>query len=168
MNFVSIISEHDHRLALDQAAAKADRPLDQLYAPLVGEEERWLNRLWSAVQDAILTSARAGFEAAREKIDYFQQSLATAATELGERAEALTAQLTERLNRYLKDVIDRALGRVEPQVTIGGTDLFLKSVTLQETFKLSSSLFVSISTICQMVAEGQVAVAASYEAHAVQ
>lgn len=164
MNVVTIIAEYDHRRALDQAAATPERPLDQLYAPLVGVEERWLNRLWSAIQDAILTSAKAGLEAAREKIEFFQARLTKAVEELGERADALAAQLTERLNRYLKDVIDRALGRVESQVTIGKTEMFLKSVTLQETFKLSSSLFVSIATICQMVAEGQVAVTASYEA----
>ena len=164
MNVALIISEYDHLKALDHAVEQNPRSLNELHARLVDDEERWLNRLWSAVKDAILASARSGVEAAREKLDYFQGKLAEAAAQLGERIEEINRELGRRLNDYLRDVIEQALGRVEPKVTIGASAMSLKSLTLQQTFKLSSSLSISLNTICAFVAEGQVAVSAAYEA----
>jgi hypothetical protein len=164
MNVALVISDYDHRLALDQASKQALRPLGEFDSAVVEDEERWLSQLWSAVRDAILESARVGYEAARKKIAFFETKLTQAAEELGERIDGINAQLTERLNRYLRDVIEQAFARFEPEVSIGGKAMALKSLTLEQSFKLSSSLSVSISTICQFVAEGQVAVSASYEA----
>jgi hypothetical protein len=82
----------------------------------------------------------------------------------GAGARAVHQSILARLNRYLSELIDRALARVRLVVTVADRALQLDSVEVVQTLTLSGSLKVSIEEVCALTAEGQISVNARYSA----
>ena len=80
----------------------------------------------------------------------------------GNAALSVHQMVLEKLNGYLSDLIDRALARVRPSVTVGERTLELDAVELEQKITLSGSLKVSIEEVCSLTAEGEIALTAHY------
>jgi hypothetical protein len=162
MQIAVIISEDLHLRALSSAQQRAAPAGTGLFAPLPDDSARWFERLWDGMRDALLASVRGGLEMARPQIQYFEAKLEEARKSVQDRLDAIVAQLIERLNIYLREVMNGALSRVEESINVGPKKLEVQSVTLQQSIKLSSSLSISLTSVCQLIGEGQLIISAQY------
>ena len=166
MNMLLIIGEDLHEAALRHASSVpkqgATLASGALYTVLPEESSKWIERLWDQIEHALSTAWDQGKEAARHIVDDFHSELVAAGHEIGEHLQTVRAALRERLNTYLHDIIEGALARVQPEITIGGRQVAIKSVKIDQTVKLSGSLKASLEDICEFVAEGEMSLSAEY------
>ncbi|MEE8504964.1 MAG: hypothetical protein V3S40_01955 [Kiloniellales bacterium] len=165
MQLLIIISDDVHNVALRQARAlDTGAPLsdDVLNALLDDEFRTWVAKVWDNVEGALQRAYSEGIEAARPFIDKVASNLTEATAKIAIRGEELRAMINVRLNLYLQETIDGALGRVRPSITIGGRELVMTNVTIEQRIRMSGSLKASLESICEFVAEGEIALAVVY------
>ena len=168
MQMLVMIGSDVHSRALREAGSlgKANNPLPVgvLNGPLDDEMAEWLRKIWDKVDGALRRAYREGMEAAKPLIEEAKITMAEIAASFTNRAEEVRAIVSERLNTYLQHVIDGALGRVKSSINIGGKDLPITSVTVQQQIRFSGSLKASLEQVCEFVAEGELALSAEYNA----
>lgn len=135
---------------------------DGLYAPLPDDARHWLGRLWGVVTQALLLAATEGYEKAKPVISEFNNLFQQAQADLGIGLLLVRDELIGRMNAYIKALIKLALGSVEAIINVGGRDMQVTTVTLQQSLKMSGSVSLSITDICQFVSEGQLIISAQY------
>jgi hypothetical protein len=135
-----------------------------LNAPLDAETADWISRSWDEVEGALRSAYHDGMEAARPLIDGVAAKTKELVESASKRAEVVRAALNERLNTYLQTLIDEALKRVRPTVSVGGRELAMVSVTLEQEINLSGSLKASLTEVCEFIAEGKMSLSAEYAA----
>jgi hypothetical protein len=165
MKVVAIVDEEMHMKALAAARHIGTTQVlstHGLNAVQVDEVMEWVIGLWDPIEAAISKACQQGMEAARPLVLQVQADLATLCNNASERARQVRAVLVERLNTYLMQVIDGALSRIRDHVTVGAKKFTISSITVDQKVSVSSSLKMSLSEICEFVAEGEIAVSAEY------
>ena len=132
--------------------------------PLDDETGTWIDRIWDTMEGALRRAYFEGLTAARPLIESVSALMTEVTSNLAKRAEVVRAVITERLNTYLHTVIDGALQRVRPTLSVGGRELKLRSVMVEQRINLSGSLQASLEEICEFVAEGEISLSAEYSA----
>lgn len=165
MQLLVIISDDVHTVALRQARAQGKgAPLpDHLLNALLDDEFRtWVAKVWDNVEGALNRAYTEGIEAARPFIEKVSNNLTEINAKFANRAEEIRAVISARLNLYLQQAIDGALERVRPSIAIGGRELVMTSVTIEQRIKMSGSFKASLESICEFVAEGEISLSAAY------
>jgi hypothetical protein len=137
-------------------------PAQGLPASLDAETESWIERLWDAMEGALRRAYFDGLPAARPLIEAVAGLMTELTRTLAKQAEDVRTVITARLNTYLHTVIDEALQRVRPTLSVGGRALQLTRVTVEQQITLSGSLQAWLAEICEFVAAGEIAFSAEY------
>lgn len=167
MKLLAIIGEDVHVSAIRTARQLGkQKPFSAsvLNAPLDVDASGWFNRIWDAVEAALNSAYRQGMDATKPLIDKVSVMCAELTTGFAKYAEFVQNAIAERLEAYLQATIDGALERVRPKIVVGGAQLKVIGVTLDQKIKLSGSVKGSLTEICQFVAEGEISVGAQYAA----
>ena len=163
MNVTAVVLRSDFEGALE-AAREVGRGDDVsgLAAPLGAALLGRVEEAWDAIESALAQAYARGAEVVNQTLSRTttrtQELLDAAGAKAGELQDALLA----RLQRYVSDLLSRALDRVQPSITVGARTLSLASVELSQTVSLSGSLKANISEIMNMTAQGQLVVNARY------
>jgi hypothetical protein len=165
MALLVILSSDVHITALRTArdvGKGAPLPSNLMNAMLDEETSSWIGRIWDDVEAALGRGYYEGIQAARPYIEKVSVHLIEVASNLAQRADEVRAVITARLNTYLQQAIDGALQRVRPTISVGGHELMMATVTVEQKIKLSGSLKASLEEICEFVAEGEISLSAEY------
>ena len=160
-----MIASDVHTAAIREARAVGGQTLldsNFLNAPLGDDAENWVTRIWDETEVALRTAYQQGMEAARPLIDKISILTQELISKLGQRADGVRAVIVARLSTYIQKTIDGALQRVRPMITVGGKELGMTSVTIEQKITLSGSLKASLHEVCEFVAEGEISLAAEY------
>ena len=137
-------------------------PADLLNAPLDDEATSWFNRVWDKVEGAILRASREGLDAARPLIEQADALFHEMSTSIARRVNDVRTAISAKLDRYVHAAIDYALRRVSATLVVGGREMRLTGVTVEQRVSLSGSIHVSIEEVCEFAAEGEFSLAAEY------
>ena len=164
MNAETLLTLSDHQTALAKArtAAQAPLPLEGLNAPIANEIDKWFRRIWDNVEQIVVDTYKGARERAEQISDEVMHVWSQAQQELGPRVEELRTRLMNAIDTYLPKVVDSALGRITATITVGGAVLNMTSVSVQHSVKVSTSLKSPFDGLLTFVAEGSLAVTASY------
>ncbi len=133
-----------------------------LNAPLKEQQTSWTERLWDTAEGAVRTSWEKGKAAARELLDQFHREVEELGAAVGAGASAVRKVIVERLNRFFTSLVEGALERFQPNITVAGRNIVMRGVTIEQTLKMSGSLKASLEEMCEFVAEGEISVSAEY------
>jgi hypothetical protein len=161
MNLLIVVSDDVHRTALLKARKVGNEltlPAGLLNAPLDDDASTWISNIWDVVESAIQRAYREGMAAAQPLIDQASIML----TNLTQKAKEVRTVISERLNVYLQSAIDGALQRVRAGLSIGGSELKLQRVTVEQRINMSGSVKASLAEVCAFVAEGSISLSAEY------
>lgn len=165
MLLVAILDQDVFSHALSHAAdigRGASLPAGLLRAPLDDDEKIHLERVWDSVQGALQRAYREGIEAAQPLVHRVSEQFAELVAKFKERAEDIRAAISARLNDFLRGAIEGALARIQPTIKIGGREIAMSGVTIEQKIKMSGSLKSSLEEICAFVAEGELKLSAKY------
>lgn len=160
-----IVGDDIHAAALAVARKSGTKKAGasgKLYAPLDDDAEDWLNRIWDATEAALLGARNKGKAAAAELIKRATDLATEAAKALKQRYDAVKARIAQKLNDYVQAVIDGALARIRPTLSVGGRDLPVVKVTMEQRLMISGSVKASLEEVCEFVAEGELTLSAEY------
>jgi hypothetical protein len=160
-----IIDERVHTAALREARSlggEVPLPPHVLHAPLDDEATTWIDSIWDAMEGAIRRAYREGMDAARPLIERASALIAEMSIGIARRAEDVRAAIVVRLRTYLHGAIDAALASVRSVIIVGGRELQMKSVKVEQRVNLSGSLKASLEETCEFVARGEISLAAEY------
>lgn len=118
--------------------------------------------IWEKIREAIESAVEFGESTADELWVRVKSSLDEAAKESGEAIEALSDELRKRLSAYVKRVEQMMLDNVSAKILVGGVSLALKSIDIQKSLKMSSSLKANLIAAVGFAAGGEMSVKASY------
>lgn len=165
MKLIAVVNEQVHQSALAEARQIRYSPsysTDGLNSVLPDEVTSWVNKLWDPIEEALTSACRKGMESTRPIIDKILADLDTLCADMTNRAREVRAVISARLNQYLLATIDGALERVRANIRVGGQQLTMTSVTVEQKVNISTSLKMSLSEICEFVAEGEITLSAEY------
>jgi hypothetical protein len=165
MNLIVTIDEAVQEEALEAARNLNTRSISReggLPAPLSDVIQRWVDRAWDQIEQALRDALREGRAAAQDAIEATTNVLSEAANELGDRVTEVEMLLRQRLDVYFRGQIERSFARVQSTITIGERKLVATGATVAQTLKFSSSLKAKLDDICSFLAESQIAVTVSY------
>lgn len=165
MDMLVIIDEDIHATALATARQADRRPATaggKLHAALDDEEEDWFSRIWDATEAAILEARDKGKSAAREFIRQATELATAAAKALGERYRSVRARIARRLDAYVQTLVDAALARMRPILSVGDRELPVARIAVSQKLLLSGSAKASLEEVCAFVAEGELSVSVEY------
>ena len=152
--------------ALDKArmvGAPKGLPVRGLHAPLDETLSSSTNELWDLAEGAVRTSWENGKQAAARLLAEFHEKLEQVRAKVGEGFSTVRRVIVERLNNFFTALVEGALERIQPRIKVAGKSIEMRTVKIEQTLKMSSSLKASLEDICEFVAEGEVAVSAEYE-----
>src|SRR5713226_1993799 len=136
MKLVVLLTDATHDAALRQAREVGRKgPLEPgvLHAPLDDELQLWTDRVWDTVEGAVKKAYRESMEAARPLIDKASALLAEIGSKIGQQAEKVRSLIIDRLNVYLQAAIDGALQLIRPTILVGGRELTMTSVKIEQS-----------------------------------
>lgn len=166
MNMVTIISSAIHEEALREAGRQdqqiAVKWMD-LNTPLSDDVLSWANRIWDQVDSAIRKAWSLGYEASHDFIAAACKLYDEAAADLKDLIEQVSAFIVERLDDYVRRVVNGAVRRFQSEIVIGERKLRIATITVEQKLKMSSSLEFSLHQICKFAADGELTVGARYE-----
>lgn len=133
-----------------------------LKAPLDPKQSNWVEQLWDTAEGAVHLAWEKGKQAASALLQKFEQQLVAMGAAIGAGAASVRSAVMQRLNRFFTSVVENAIERFQPHVTIAGKQVLLRSVTVEQKLKMSASLKSSLEEMCEFAAEGELTVAAEY------
>ena len=155
--------DFDAALAVGRAVGE-DGELRGLAAPLGAGLLGHVSEAWDHIEATLEEAWNRGRAFVRDAATATAVRVQEIVEAAGAGARAVHDGVLEKLNGYVSALIDRALARVRPSVTVADRSLELESVELEQTITLSGSLKVSIEEVCALTAEGEIAVTAHYGA----
>jgi ElaB/YqjD/DUF883 family membrane-anchored ribosome-binding protein len=155
-------SDHQAALAKARVTGQIALPLQGLNAPIASDVDKWFRRIWDNVEQIVLETYRGARERAEQIRDEVMVVWSQAQQELAARSEELRTRVMNAIDTYLRGIVDAALARITATVSVGGATLAMTSVSVQHTVKVSASLKTALDGLLTFVAEGSLAVTASY------
>ncbi len=154
--------QFERALATASAVGTATTPVTGLVVPL---EVTWRDRVaqaWDAIAAALREAFERGRDVAAGLVDAAVRAAEDCIREAGERARDVQQALLERLQTYLRSLVDEALTQVRPEIAVGDVTLPLQSVQISQEIATSGSLKAAITELVQVTAEGRLGVSAVY------
>jgi hypothetical protein len=165
MQLIALVNEDINRVALRAArvvGSETPLALEGFTAPLDNEMLAGVTKIWDKIEEAITSACQSGVDAARPLIDEVERRIGEFAKGVTKAAQQIRAVISERLHVYLKSVIDGALQRVQATISVGGQELKITSVTVEQKVSMSTSIKASLTEICEFVADGEFTLSAEY------
>lgn len=167
MQVVTIIDAMAHREAL-QAAREIGRDpgltAGRLYAALPDDEKGWVERLWASVEHVLQLAWSQGKARAQGALDAVAAELDGMRKALGSLAAEVQDAVTARLSAYVQKLIQNALSTIRTSIDLGGRELPIRDLSIEQKIKISGSLKVSLEGVCEFVADGELTLSATYGA----
>lgn len=157
-----MLSDHQAALSKARTAGQVPLPLQGLNAPIATDVDKWFRRIWDNVEQIVVETYKGARDRAEKMRDEVLLVWSEAQQELGARTEELRTRVLSSIDTYLRGVVDSALARLTTTVSVGGTSLKMTSVSVQHSIKMSASLKTALDGLLTFVAEGSLAVTASY------
>lgn len=165
MQLVAIIGQDLFSSALRRASdigRGVPLPAGLLHAPLDDDTKTWIERIWSTVLGALQHAYREGIGAAQPLVYKAAEQFSELSATLKGRVDDVRAAIAERLNAFLRDMVEGALARVQSVIKVGGREIAMTGVTIEQKIKVTGSLKASLEEICSFVAEGEMTLSATY------
>ncbi|WP_315766893.1 MULTISPECIES: hypothetical protein [unclassified Bradyrhizobium] len=157
-----LLADHQAALAKARTIGQAPLPLQGLNAPIANEIDKWFRRIWDNIEQLVIET----FKGARERAEVLRDEVmviwSQAQQELAGRVEELRTRVMNAIDSYLRGIVESALARITATVVVGGATLVMTSVSVQHSVKVSTSLKTALDGLLTFVAEGSLAVTASY------
>jgi hypothetical protein len=147
-----MIAEDVHTAAIREARAAGETTLlaaDVLNAPLDDDAENWITRIWDETELALRAAHHLGIEAARPLIERVSVLTQELISDLGQGADKVSTVIAARLGAYIQKVIEEALKRVRPTISVRGKEFAMTSVTIEQKISLSGSLSAYIQKVIE-------------------
>lgn len=136
-----------------------------------GLNAEWLSSLvgtldstWAAVEKAVRAAFIQGLAAARTLIDESLQSIAELLKAAKQRAGEYHDILADRMRNLLFSYVQGAMDLLPATARIGGKVLPVRSVRCTQKIRLGGTLQLSLLSICETVASGELEIAIEYSA----
>ncbi len=165
MTIISVeIDMQVHVDALNYAESVGAQKVDPHAAGKASANEiiKSVTPIWEKIREAIETAVEFGESAADDLWIRVKTSLEQASKESGEAIKSLSDELRKRLSTYIKRVEQMMLDNVSAEIVAGGVSLTLKSVDIQKSLQMSSSLKANLIAAIGFAAGGEMSVKASY------
>jgi hypothetical protein len=164
MSITVMISEDVVREALARSKRRSDGvpTSDALNTVPDKEQEIWIQRVWNAAEEAVVTAMRTGMSTAHQWIEKVESLLMQISKEVEQVNEAVGAEVLRRLHATLRDLVEQCIERCIVSVKIEGVTAKISEVTVGHTVKLSGSVSASLSKLCEFVADGTLSVTVKY------
>jgi hypothetical protein len=152
---------------LDRAIARASggggtRSLAGLNAPLDTIVAGRVSEVWNAMTTALRKGFELGEERARQYLDAAIDRCREVLAEAGDTAAEVARELRDRLRELIRSYIEEALGVMESSVRIGGRELVVSSIAVEQKVILTGDLTLSMAAAFKLASSGEIKVAASY------
>jgi len=167
MRLLAIVNEDINRNALRAArnvGTGTPLTLDGFNSPLDNRVMEEVTKIWDKIEQAITSAYHSGVVVARPLIDEVERCIGEFAKGASKTAQQIRTVIGERLHVFLKSAVDGALQRVQASISVGGQELKMKSVTVEQKVSMSTSIKASLTEICEFVADGEITLSAEYGA----
>jgi hypothetical protein len=165
MQLVALVDYNIFDDALKQASQIGrDQPLRPglLHAPPDNDTKNWIERIWDIVEGALLKAYQEGMDAARPLVHKVSEHMTELYATAKERAGDIRAVVSERLNAFLRGVIEGALSRIQSTIKVENREIPMTGVTIEQKIKITGSLKASLEEICEFISEGEISLSAKY------
>jgi hypothetical protein len=166
MKFAVVIDRgaYDAAIAAAESVGQAGATIRGYAAPVDGPLAGWVREAWDALRDGLDRVYAVGREAARSQLDAAQQTLERVLQEAGRRAQELVAALRAKIAQYLTTLVNEMLAQVRPTLKVGGVELKLNELRIEQKLLLAGSLKASIEEAVSLTSDSEISVEASYAA----
>lgn len=133
-----------------------------LGSPLDGS---WLGRIaqvWDRIEEALQTAFLYGREGALALAEAAAEAAEKLLHEAGTRARDVQQALLARLSAYADKLVEGALKKVRPNLTVGETKLPLTGVEISQKVTMTGSLKANITDLVALTGAGEITVLARY------
>jgi hypothetical protein len=163
MRLLALVNEDINRTALRAArnvGGATPLALDGFNSPLDNKVMAEVTKIWDKIEQAITSAYQSGIGAAKPLIDEVESCIGEFVKGVSKTAQQIRTVIFERLHVFLKSAIDGALQRVQATISVGGQELKMKSVTVEQKVSMSTSIKASLTEICEFVADGEITLSA--------
>ena len=165
MNVAIIVPREALERAIGSANnAGAGSSLDGLNSLLNGVELGMLSDMWENITNAIRKAHQLGIERVRSILDGViadcRQTLDAAGAAAANIQEALRLKLSQLVQSY----VDSALAMIRSKLTVGGSEMSIRSVEVEQKIVLGGELGLSLEQVFKLAASGEMTVSATYGA----
>jgi hypothetical protein len=165
MAISEIILRNDFESAISAAKEVGKtKSIPGLTSPLDAVWSGRIDAVWDRIESALRAAFEMGRDAARSLTATAVEQAQKLIAEAGHRAYDVQQALLSRLQAYVTRLVDTALGRVRPELQLGGTTWRLESLELAEKISLTGSLGVNITNLVTVTADGELTVTTKYTA----
>lgn len=163
MQVTSVITRQEFKIALGAARA-VNAPASAAGLTAGRDAGLWgsVSEVWDRIESALDSAYLFGKDAAVQKIDAALDAVDRLMDSVGRRAGEAQEWLLARVQAYLSTIIDIAVRHTRSTVTVGESVLVLEGVELAQKISLTGSLKAAISEICNLSANGEIAIIARY------
>jgi hypothetical protein len=161
---VGTVNRQGFEAALDAARDEGSiRAYSGLSAPLDGSWLGKISEVWESVEQALRDAFVDGVEHSRDALDKAVSRAQSLIQGAGARARDVQEALLEKIQAYLSRLVDAALSQVRRIVEVGGIQLELDELELNQKVSLSGSVKAALTEIVALTADGELTVTASYK-----
>ncbi|QJW37139.1 hypothetical protein [Cellulosimicrobium protaetiae] len=133
-----------------------------LSAPADGGFLGKLSEVWESIERALREAFVHGAERATAARDAAVALAERCMEEAGRRARDVHQALLSRLQDYVGTLVDTMLARLRPAFAVGGSDLTLDSVDVNQRISFTGSLKAAITEVVALTSSGELTVSAGY------
>jgi hypothetical protein len=148
------------RTASQVRASESDR--GALHSIDDGSLRGRLEETWDYIADASRKCFEVGKDAAQSAVDQAKEAVTKLLNSAGTRVTQVADDLSARLDVAVQGMIDRALGRLRPTISVGTSSLVLHEISVSQTITFGGSLGGKIDELFTLSSNGQLEVHSIY------
>jgi hypothetical protein len=118
---------------------------------------------WAKLRALIERCLRQGKQIVQDEVAGFMEFVEMTCSELGALADEFRDRLLGKIREMIQQTFDLLLKAMRSDIVVGARAMVLKTITLEHKLVYSSSLKVSLASLCELVAGGELKVTGSYE-----
>lgn len=143
-------------------SAANDRLLGQAGALQIPKFAEWRDRIWNQIQDAVKDVSEKGATRVNEWLSVLQGTVDDAKRDLGVQADAILAEIQQRLVNLCRELQKALLDLLPVAVTTTRGQANLQEIAMQYEVSVSNTLTVSLNFALQLAGGAKFAVSAKY------
>lgn len=121
-----------------------------------------LKESWFKIEKIVNDSIEYGWDFVKSTLSDLQIHINRVAESLGDMGREFKQKLSEHVRLLINNIFQTLLLSLQNDVTIGNTKYKLSSIELEHKLIISTSVQVSIQSLCQFLAAGELLVRGSY------
>ena len=117
---------------------------------------------WGSIEKALKTAYQYGKEQVHGALEAAIAKATQMLAEAGNRAREFQFILLQRLQAFMRDLIEQVVALVPSVLNVGGSSFSLSSMKCTQKIALTGSLKTSLTEVFSLVSEGQLEVETEY------